>query len=242
MTTGNRSQKMKFLGVELLKKDATKNSKPEVGLFRGIRTRSEGQGEDTKTITLLLIGVKDKENDLKGLNMDVFNVLSMKMMYGDTKELVVFKANDADQEQAMEMLTSSLEEFQKEKRMVDNDPEIIDVKTYEDVPTEFFAPKKTTTTVGNGYGYGAYNDNCGYNNTEWKKKEEERKAQKAKEEKMRWTPTMIKRDGELPGLKVLNAIKKKVLAIAGGEYENTLVDPDPDDTFGDGEKKSTAVG
>jgi len=240
----NRTQRLKYLGIELLKKDATKSSKPEVGLFRGIRERSDGEGTTAKHIKLILIGSKDKENDILGLNTAVYNVLSLKMLYGDTKELVVFKNNNADQEQAMDLLETALEEFQKEDRMVDNDPEIIDISTFEDVPTEFFSPQTKTSSVGagNNYGYtgGVYGGACGYNDTEWQKKEAARKKEKERQEKLRRTPTMIKRKGELPALKVLNAMKKKVAAIAAGEYEFELPDPDPDDTFEDGKKSSGA--
>lgn len=229
----------------MLKKDATKNGTPEVGLFRGIRERSDNTGEVAQSIRMILIGAKDKENDIKALNLDIFNVLSLKMLYGDTKELVVFKNTEADQEQAMELLRAALKEFQEEKRMVDNDPEIVDIKTFEDVPQEFFSPqkeeKKTTQTgAQNNYGYGGAYGNCAYNNQDWKKKQEEREKQKKKEEKMRWTPFMIKRKGELPQLKVLNAIKKKVAAIASGDYEVNLADPDPEDSYVDGKKTAEA--
>lgn len=245
MTTGNSTNRMKYLGVEMLRKDAIKSSKPEVGLFRGLRERSDGKGVDAKNIKLILLGTKGKENDLMALNLAVFNVLSIKMMYSDTKELIVFKNNDVDQGKAIELLEVALEEFQKEKRMVDNDPEIVDIKTFENVPKEFFAPQKNAD-VGNNYGYGVgggmYGGGGGTyqgnNNSDWKKKQEEREAEKERQEKLRQTPSTIKRTSELPSLKVLNAIKKKVAAIASGEYDNALVDPDPTDTV---EEKKTAV-
>jgi len=237
------NQRLKYLGVELLRNDATKSSTPEVGLFRGLRDRSD----DKKLIKLILIGTKDKENDLKALNLAVFNVLSLKMMYQDTKELIVFKSSAADQEKAHELLAAALVEFQTEKRMVDNDPEIVDIKTFVDVPEEFFSPQEKKTGVGNNYGYGGaygaggnYGAANNYQNDDWKKKQEEREKQKEKEEKMRWTPTLIKRKGELPALKVLNTIKKKVMSITTGEYDVPLVDPDPNDTMGaDGKKVNT---
>ena len=214
------------------------SSVPETGLFRGFRERSDNSGEAAKVIKLILLGVKDKENDLKALNMAVFNVLSIKLMYGDTKELCVFKQSEADQTAAVEILEEAFAEFQKDKRMVSNDPEIIDVSTMDDVPDEFFSPKKKETKTNTGtthnYGYG-----CGYQNNDWKKKQEEREKQKAKEEKMRWTPFLIKRKGDLPQLKTLNALKKKVVALAAGEYEEAHGDPDPKDTFE--EKKTTGT-
>lgn len=232
--TGNQTKRLKYLGIEMLKKDATRASKPEAGLFRGIRERSESKSVDAKIIRMVLVGTKDKENDLKALNLDVFNVLSMKMLYGDTKELVVFKSNEADQSAAMELLEAALKEFQVEKRMVDNDPEIVDISTFEDVPQEFFSSQ--STTPNNSYTpIGGVGANYAQNN-DWQVKQKEREREKARQEKLRWTPAIIKRKDDLPGLKVLNAIKKKVAAIAVGEYATELTDPDPDDTFKDGKK------
>lgn len=228
MTTGTQTKRLKYLGVEMIRKDATKSSKPEVGLFRGLRERSDGEGDAKKVIRMILLGQKDKENDLKALNLAVFNVMTLKMMYGDTKELIVLKQSQEDQEKAMLMLESALVEFQEEKRMVDNDPEIVDVTTFEEVPTEFFSPKTETTTTptytNTSYGYGGnlYGGSCGYNDTDWKKKQEEREKEKKRQDKLRWTPTLIKRKGELPAVKVLNAIRKKIAAIAAGEYETVF--------------------
>jgi len=226
----------------MLRTDANKSSKPDVGLFRGLRERSEGEGKAAKVIKMILLGTKDKENDLKALNLDLFNVLSLKMLYGDTKELIVFKSSKTDQDQAMELLESALKEFQTEARMVDNDPEIIDVKTFEDVPKEFFSPQKVAagrTNLSGAGGFGIYSSGCGYQDDTCKEKEAKRKEEKERQDKMRLTPTNIKRKGELPSLKILNSMKKKVAAIAVGEYEEKLIDPDPKDTFE--EKKSTAV-
>lgn len=239
MTTTKR---LKYLGVEMLRTDATKSSKPEIGLFRGLRTRTDGEGTTAKILRLIILGTKDKENSIKALNLDVFNVLSLKMLYGDTKELIVFKANAVDQKKAMELLELALEEFQKEKRMVDNDPEIIDVKTFDDVPTEFFSQEEKKTGTGNVYSPNRQYSGCGHANSDWQVKEAARKVQKAKEDKLRLTPTLIQRAGaeELPALKIMNSMKKKVVAIAAGEYDCKLVDPDPEDTFED-EKKSSTV-
>jgi len=192
---------------------------------------------------LLLLGDKEKETDLTALNMEVYNVLSLQLMYGDTTELIVLKNNQADQEKAMELLRKALKELQDEKRMVDNDPEIVDITTFKEVPKEFFIKKeekKVTTTHsynGGAYGWDGYNYNHN-NTTDWEKTRKEREEKKKKEEKMRWTPTLIKRDGKLPEMKFLNAMKKKVAMIAAGDYEFELEDPDPEGASED--KKTTA--
>jgi len=245
MTIGNKAGRLKYLGVEMLRKDATKSSKPEVGLFRGLRERSDGEGADVKSVRLILLGTKDKENDLKALNLAVFNVLSLKMLYDEIKELIVFKDNDVDQGKAIELLEIALGEFQEEKRMVDNDPEIIDIATFKDVPKEFFSVGKSKTSLGtnmNAYGYGAYSgQNYQGNNSDWKEKQEKREAEKKRQENLRQTPTIIKRASDLPSIKVLNAIKKKIAAIKAGEYKGTLVDPDPEDTVEEKQTKNTAM-
>jgi len=237
MTTTKR---LKYLGIEMLRTNATKSSSPEVGLFRGLRTRTDGEGATAKILRLIVLGIKDKENDIRALNLDVFNVLSLRMSYGDTKELIVFKANDSDQKKAMELLELALGEFQTEKRMIANDPEIVDIGTFEDVPPEFFSPEEKKGNLAANYN-NMYSQ-CGHQNDSWKEQEEKRKEKKALEDKMRQTPTLIKREDaeKLPGLKVLNAMKKKVNAIASGEYDGKLVDPDPEDTFED-EKKTSSV-
>jgi len=238
------AKRLKYLGVEMLRNNASKSSVPEVGLFRGLRVRSDGEGENTKVLKMIILGTKDKEDSIRALNLDVFNVLSLKMLYGDTKELIVFKANDADQKKAMELLELALEEFQKEKRMIDNDPEIVDVKTFDDVPKEFFSEEEKKTTAGSSaYNYGnVYGTGCGHTNSTWAEKEEERKKQKELEDKLRQTPTLIKRVAkeDLPSVKVMNAMKKKVTAVTSGDYDCDLVDPDPKDTFV--EKKTSTVG
>lgn len=233
----NKSERLKYLGVELLRDGATQSSPVESGLFRGIRERASTSDNKT-TLSMILLGKKDRPNDVTLYNMATFNVLSLKMMYGDTKELIVFKKSKEDQEKALELLSAAAQEFQAEKRMVDNDPEIVNVETFLDVPDEFFAGQASasksavgpTNTASNyprtSYGQG-YNYNQGHNqNSDWQKKEEERKKEKERQEKLRWTPTLIKRKGDLPSIKAMNAIKKKIEMIANKTYSCEVPDPE----------------
>jgi len=246
MTEQKKTRSLKYLGIELLQKNATKSSVPKVGLFRGIKVRSNKIKGETKILKLILTGFEGKENDLTGYNADMYNVLSLKMMHGDTKELIVFKATEADQTVAMEMLNTALDEFKEEKRMVDNDSEIVDIKTFKDVPAEFRdgTTQSKTTNVGTAHktsSYGGIYNHGSYNSEEWKKKEEERKKEKERQEKLRWTPTLIKRESDLPTLKVLNAMRKKVNAIAKGEYKVELEDPDKSEKEGSKTEAKTAT-
>jgi hypothetical protein len=232
--------RIKYVSVEALKKDATRASTPESGLFKGLKIRAEKKDQDTEIIKFIVLGKSDKKNDLEAFNLDLYNVMSIRMRYGETKELVVFKANDVDQEKAVDTLEGLVKELEADKRMVENDPEIIDIDTYTDLPAEFgdtrTGNKKSidvsgaTGTAGTtnihgrhypGYGVGGA---CGYDDSKWKEKQKKKDEEKKRQDAMRQTPTLIKRKGAKPQLKALNVMKKKVMSILAGEYEVDLPD------------------
>lgn len=234
--TMSDKSKIKYAYVEALKKDATRASTPESGLFMSLKIRSEKKGQQAKIVKFLVLsnGV-DKKDNLSALNLDdAYNVMSIKMQYGDTKELMVFKANDVDQEKAVETLKTIVRELTAESRMVINDPEIIDIETYTELPAELGDKGKAKTGTVPGTGAGGAADSskyyrtgigglgCGYESDDWKKKQEIKAAEKKQQDEMRETPTMIQRDGEKPQLKQLNLMKKKVAMILAGEYEAEL--------------------
>ena len=237
--------KIKYATVEALKKNATRASTPESGLFKGIKIRSEKKEQEAKVVQFLLLGGSNNVSDLSALNLDdTYNVMSIKMQCGDTKELMVFKANDVDQEKAIETLKSIVRELAADKRMVANDPEIIDVETYADLPAEF-ANKNVAKAdiVGANNTNKVYDDKyykdggglgglgglggvggCHYDSDDWQKKQEAKAAEKERQDKMRETPALIQRSGEKPQLKQLNIMKKKVAMILAGEYTTKLPD------------------
>lgn len=214
----NLGGKLKFIGIELMAKNALSTDSPETGLFRGVRERID---KDV-SLTLFLLGDKSRPDSIRGFNAALYNIMTLMFMYGQTKEMIVFKNTTEDQKQANELLESVIEQMKEDGMMLANDPEIADVSKFEDVPDEFFSVKKGTstsntpnrptnsTTINNG------------GTPDWKKRQEEEKKQKEKEEKMRWTPFTFTRKKETPALKDLNLIKKKIAALAIGEYECVL--------------------
>jgi hypothetical protein len=180
-------ERVKFAHLELMKTDATRADEPKAGLFRGLKVRSEGsdQAGKSKLVKYIIIGDQEKPSDVFSYNLGNYNIMSMTLKYGDTTELVVFKADAFDQKQALEVLGAVLKELQDAKFMVDNDPEIVDVKKYTDVPKELGGAKigsssaagkssvpATTHTdpYAGTYGHGG----CAYNNEHWRKQREER--------------------------------------------------------------------
>lgn len=224
------SVRVKFAHVEILRTGAGRQAEPLEGLFLGLKTRTDVVKNKNVASKFIMLGNKEKKNDLRTLNLDSYNILSLTMKYAGTKELIVFKADDIDQTKAIETLAGLVEELRKDKRMARSDPELVDIETYNEVPGDL--AKSTgakTTLVGDNYDYTGANTGfgrCGYNNENWKVKQEARKKEEERQDKLRWTPTTIKREGEKPALKMLNLMKKKISQIASGDYEYELPDPE----------------
>lgn len=219
--------KIKHVGLELMRATATASDKPEAGLFRGIRTRTE----NNLTLKLVLLGYKNKPDNIKALNAEIFNIMTMTLVYGQTKEMIVFKNSKEDQKQAYEMLDEVVKLVQKDGLMLSNDPDIVDVSKYEDVPDEFFAAQKEAEKSTGAGSTGVYSKTSHNTNTQsdWQKKQEEEKKEKERQEKLRWTPFLISRKTDKPQIKDLNAIKKKIAAIASGEFNRELPELAGDD-------------
>lgn len=217
--------KLKFVGLELMKKNAKSTDSPEVGLFRGLRTRVE---KDI-TLSLFLLGEEGKDDAIRGLNTEVFNIMTIVMGYDQSREMIVLKNNEADQKEGAEILDVIIEKLKEDKLMLESDPDIVDTSKYSSIPEDFFGAAKKP--VNNNYNTGG-----GTGTPAWKKKQEEEKKEKERQDKLRWTPYMLKRKNEKPAIKDLNTIKKKVVMLANGEYK-----PELPETVEDEEDKKTST-
>ena len=205
--------KLKYVGLELMKKNAKSTDTPEVGLFRGLRSRVEGD----VTLSLVLLGDEGNPDSIRGLNVDVFNVMTILLKYGETREMIVFKNTEADQKEAGEMIDAIVEKLKTDNLMLDSDPDIVDSAKYVEIDADFFGvkPKKTGVVGGTGTTHTPVNN-------DWKKKQEAEKKEKERQEKLRWTPFSMARKSDKPMIKDLNLIKKKVVALSTGEYDGQL--------------------
>lgn len=211
---GMEGQEIKYVALEIVRKDATGNCRPDLGLFRGVRIRSDQAGtEGSNLITFFLTSEPGKKDEITAYSNIFYNILSMTIKYGGTKELVVWKSSEEDQKLAVEVIDSILKTLVLEKKMLANDPDIIDLDKYTDLPYHL-KEAKTTAGVGN-----TYNRNVSSTNTDWEERQKKEKEEKDRQEKMRYTPYLVKRVGELPTQASLNAIKKKVADLATGQYK-----------------------
>jgi hypothetical protein len=139
----------------------------------------------------------------------------MTINYGLTKELVVWKSTPEDQKLALEIVDGVLRTLVIEKKMLMNDPEIVDIDKFVDLPYNLREAATTTNTV--------YTKNVGtttvYNNAEYEARKKKEEEEKARQEKMRYTPFIFKRSGGLPSEEALKSIKKNVVGLSTGEYK-----------------------
>jgi hypothetical protein len=207
-------QEVKHVVVEIVKKDVVVNAKPEIGLFRGIRVRSEKVGDTVRDLlTLIMVSDAGKKNEISGFSTCWYKILSIRLKYGTKKELIVFKTSDEDQKNAYDILKGALDALRSEKKMLDNDPEIIDIDKYTDVPYDMlnkplpgYTRNVSTAPVNN-------------TNSDYETKRKKDEAEKAEQEAKRYSPFLIKRKGDLPSLETLSGMKKSVLAIAAKKYK-----------------------
>lgn len=207
-------QEVKHVVVEIVKKDVVVNTKPEIGLFRGIRVRSEKVGDAVRDLlTLIMISDAGKKNEISGFSTCWYKILSIRLKYGTKKELIVFKTSEEDQKNAYDILKGALDALRSEKKMLDNDPEIIDIDKYTDVPYDVVNKPLPGYTKNVGT---APVNNASFDYEAKRKKDE---AEKAEQEAKRYSPFLIKRKGDLPSLETLSSMKKNVLAIAAKKYK-----------------------
>ena len=226
--------KIKFVAVELLKKGVSSATSVEYGLLKGIKIRSDGDTDKPEVTSFVLI--EKQENSIHAFNLANFNILSIGSRCDNVKELVIYKSHEADQKKAVLLLTNFFEQLVKDKRTIKNDPELIDVDTYQHLPGGIKKPKSLYPTNNNSGSCNTRNNST----DDWQKKKEEKEKEEARQEELRKIPTMLERDGEIPGVKALNLMKKKVTMIAGGDYKSDIV---PSKEIDEEEKpKSNVVG
>ena len=141
----------KYVYIEMIRQESDKYDVVS-GLFRGIISKN---GD----MFVLLGGIDDTTNVL---NTAYYGVLAIEVLVSTTKEtlnevdnkkyLTVFNHEEKDQKKAIEMVTSIYDSLVKSGMVLANDPEIIDISIYEDVPEAYKvgAPSKTSGSTVNG--------------------------------------------------------------------------------------------
>lgn len=213
---------IEFCYVEILHKRATDKAIPKIGLFVGIRNRSEKatvQGESS-TRRVKYISLRDLKEDTtyQLLNVVDYNVMTVIVGFKEKRLFTVFKADDVDQELAMGMLAEVVKTMRTEERMIDSDPELIDAGSYINIPKELLemaekireANKPTTKTDTTTH-------TAGTSLTDYEKRQRAERLEKERQDALRQIPMLIERKSDKPATKDITQMKKAIIAIAAGE-------------------------
>lgn len=146
---------IKYISVELVDKSSLRKDCEIIsGLFKGLATLEDNNIEQ---LFVLIIG---KEEDTTNIyNTKYYNIVSVTILGEDTKAITYFTIDDTDQNKAIELLKSVIIVMEKDKRMLEFDPDIIDMATYTDTPdnigdvskTHLCSKTDTSVNVANNY-------------------------------------------------------------------------------------------
>lgn len=208
---------IKYISVELIDKKASSNSCDIItGLFKGIATL-----KNNNIIQSFILLSGRKEDTVEIYNITYYNVMSLVVLGEDTKASTYFTISDEDQRSAQEGLENLVDELVKESRMLEFDPDIIDITTYSDIPDEI---NKTCKIP--------YKNNIGFNSNQISNNNSTPYVQKVPE------PTVIKRTKtKKPTKKELSILLEKIKAIRDGSFTMTL----PETKGGIYDKNATAA-
>lgn len=147
---------VKYISVELVDKSSLRgNCEIISGLFKGLAPL---ENNNVKQLFVLIAGKKEDTTNI--YNTKYYNVVSVTVLGEDTKAITYFTLNSEDQNKAIELLKNVITVMEKNKRMLELDPDIIDMSTYTDTPNNTDNVDKTcsypkaaipTNNVANNY-------------------------------------------------------------------------------------------
>jgi len=230
---------IKYIGIEVIKKDGTGKDDITSGFFLGVWdnwNRKEKQN---------FIVIMDSKTTVRLFNTQFYNVLALKILDNETEYLTVFKKELEDQESAIKMLNGFVELFRTDNKLMTTDAtgQLIDPNEYFNYPKAILEGKDLTDTAcetdpidkvtnlknangstktNNNYnhnanavnkGYGAaYSDPYGYG-YEYGEYGTTKTA----------TVTYLTRKGAPLSIATLNTMKDKVKRLATGDYTVTNI-------------------
>jgi len=207
MTTEKSLCKIDYVYLEMI---LNKENNYEVvsGLFKGI---VEQKGDKF----VLLHGLKDSTNVL---NLKFYNIMTIEERTDDFKNMTYLTAKKVDQNLALTMLEAFYEKFTDAGYVLKNDPVIIDVKKFTEVPDEYLEGKPTSsgTAQSSSSGVGSF-ASSGKNYSRATSTYTKPDAKKDPE------PTVFGRvKGKKPAKNALENLQEKLNQIREGAFEPVL--------------------
>ena len=133
-------ENIEYVAVEIIDKEAlSENCEVITGLFKGLAIL---ENDDVKQLFILVAGPKDAVDIY---SFKYYNVMTLIVLGKDTKAMTYFTLASEDQKVALEILKSVVVKMYAENRMLEHDPDIIDISTFKNVPDDIRKSHKTAS-------------------------------------------------------------------------------------------------
>ena len=150
-------ESIEYVAVEIIDKKASpENCEIITGLFKGLVTL---EISNVKQLFILVAGPKDAVDIY---SFKYYNVMTLVVLGKDTKAMTYFTLNIEDQKTAIETLKTIVVKMYAENRMLEHDPDIIDISTFRNVPDNIRKAHKTTSKTQNNISVPQTTSNISY--------------------------------------------------------------------------------
>ena len=150
-------ESIEYVAVEIIDKKASpENCEIITGLFKGLVTL---EISNVKQLFILVAGPKDAVDIY---SFKYYNVMTLVVLGKDTKAMTYFTLNIEDQKTAIETLKTIVVKMYAENRMLEHDPDIIDISTFRNVPDDIRKTHKTTSKTQNNISVPQTTSNTSY--------------------------------------------------------------------------------
>ncbi len=132
---------IKYIGIEVIKKNGTGKEDITSGLFIGIWNNRDNKDNEQRFIVVM-----DSKTTVRLFNTQFYNILTFKVLDNTTEYLTVFKKEINDQKAAIDMLDGFVDVFRKDKKLMTTDAtgQLIDPNEYSDYPEVVLEGKDLT--------------------------------------------------------------------------------------------------
>lgn len=139
-------ENIEYVAVEIIDKEAlSENCEVITGLFKGLAIL---ENDDVKQLFILVAGPKDAVDIY---SFKYYNVMTLIVLGKDTKAMTYFTLASEDQKVALEILKSVVVKMYAENRMLEHDPDIIDISTFKNVPDDIRKSHKTASRTQDNF-------------------------------------------------------------------------------------------
>ena len=135
-------ENIEYVAIEIIDKEAQLQSCEVVsGLFEGLAIL---ENDNVKQLFVLMSGPKDA---VDVYSLKYYNIMTLVILGKDVKSMTYFTLDTEYQEVALETLKTIVIKMRAENRMVKNDPDIIDISTFKNIPDYVRKSQKTTSKI-----------------------------------------------------------------------------------------------